>query len=45
MDAKLSTVTNTEQITEKIGQIEARMDRFLQVMLFQYCAAYGDAYP
>ena len=33
MDTGLSTIANTEQIKEKIGQIEARMERFLQVSI------------
>ena len=34
MDTGLGTLGNTEQIKEKIRQIEARMERFLQVLLF-----------
>ena len=34
MDTELSTVAKMEQITEKIAQIEARMERFFQVYFF-----------
>ena len=35
MDTGLGTVGNMDQIKEKIGQIEARMERFFQVILIQ----------
>ena len=44
MNTEPSTVASTEQIKEKIGETEARIERLLQVVLFQ-CAAYGDADP